>query len=69
MPYADVSSSFSISVWAKPEIAQFGTTGYIFYPSTASSYGSNHALTSIAIGWNGIKLGKPPRHRPQRFLA
>ncbi|OCK88316.1 glycoside hydrolase family 106 protein [Cenococcum geophilum 1.58] len=67
MPYANVSSSFLILVWAKPEIAQFGTTGYLFYPSTASSYGSNHALTSIAMGWNGIKLERPPRRRPQRF--
>ena len=69
MPYANVSSSFSISVWPKPDIAQFGITGYPFYPPTAPSYGSNHALTSIAIGWNEVKLEKPPRRRLQRFLA
>lgn len=57
MPYANVSSSFSILVWARPEIAQF-RTGYLFYSLTALSYGSNHALTSIAMGWNGIELGE-----------
>lgn len=58
-PFSNVSANFTIPFWAKPEIAQVGTTGYVFYPyNPAVAYGSGHAACSIAIGWNGIELGE-----------
>jgi hypothetical protein len=55
-PWLNVSASFTVMFWAKPEIFQVGTTGYVFYPTGASSYGSGHALSSITMGCNGIQL-------------
>lgn len=55
-PWINVSSSFTVSFWAKPETFQFKKTGYIFYPTYDAAYGSNHALTAVALGGNGIQL-------------
>ncbi|KAH3499714.1 hypothetical protein KXW24_001091 [Aspergillus fumigatus] len=55
-PWKNVSSSFTVLFWAKPEIFQFGTRNYVFYPTSASAYGSGHALVAVAMGCNGIQL-------------
>ncbi|GAB7354325.1 hypothetical protein MBLNU459_g4839t1 [Dothideomycetes sp. NU459] len=58
-PYTNVSSSFTVAFWAKPEIAQVGTTGYVFYPyNPSATYGAHHAASAISLGWNGIQLGE-----------
>lgn len=68
-PWANVSTSFTTSFWAKPEIPQFGTTGYLFYPTGAAAYGTDHALSSVAMGNNGIELGEATTAAPVTVLS
>lgn len=62
-PWTNVSASFTVIFWAKPEVAQYGTTGYVFFPSP-TPYGSATASSSIAMGWNGIELGETTSSTP-----
>lgn len=68
-PWVNVSSSFTLQLWAKPETFQFGTTGYIFYPTYNAAYGSNHALTAVALGCNGIQLLEATTSTPATVLS
>ncbi|KAK9414603.1 putative F5/8 type C domain-containing protein [Seiridium unicorne] len=67
--WAGVSSSFTIIFWAKPEVYQFGTTGYVFYPTGAAAYGAKHALSSVAMGCNGIQLLEATTSAPVSVLS
>lgn len=55
MPYSSVSSTFTITFWAKPETFRRGNTGYVYYPPPASTMlGSGHAATGFGLGSNGF---------------
>lgn len=53
--YANISSTFTMSLWAKPEtysVSQY----YIFYPPVSSAYGSGHSAVGLAMGTNGLDV-------------
>ncbi|KAH7231575.1 hypothetical protein B0J15DRAFT_539464 [Fusarium solani] len=66
-PYQNISSSFAVTLWAKPEVAQFGTSNYIFYPT--SSYGNGHASMSLTLGTNGIQIGEATTSSPKTVIG
>ncbi|CZR65587.1 uncharacterized protein PAC_15487 [Phialocephala subalpina] len=55
-PWANVSGTWTLSVWAKPEVAEFGQTGYIFYPPVSSAYGTRHSAAGLYFALNGLEL-------------
>ncbi|WAO87387.1 Hypothetical protein NCS54_00469400 [Fusarium falciforme] len=66
-PHQNISSSFAVTLWAKPEVAQFGTSNYIIYPT--SSYGNGHASMSLSLGTNGIQIGEATTSSPETVIG
>ncbi|KAL6360963.1 hypothetical protein LRP88_04424 [Fusarium phalaenopsidis] len=66
-PHQNISSSFTVTLWAKPEVAQFGTSNYIIYPT--SSYGNGHASMSLSLGTNGIQIGETTTSSPKTIIG
>lgn len=66
-PHQNISSSFTVTLWAKPEVAQFGTSNYIIYPT--SSYGDGHASMSLSLGTNGIQIGEATTSSPKTVIG
>ncbi|KAI8675736.1 hypothetical protein NCS57_00475600 [Fusarium keratoplasticum] len=66
-PHQNISSSFAVTLWAKPEVAQFGTSNYIIYPT--SSYGDGHASMSLSLGTNGIQIGEATTSSPKTVIG
>jgi hypothetical protein len=81
--HKDVTNTFAISVWAKPEInVMLGTQGFmehvkdpwtdyyaIFPPAGEPLYGSGHATCGLAIGRNGAAVWEHARGKPVFALA
>ncbi|OIN60735.1 glycosyl hydrolase [Arsenicibacter rosenii] len=81
--FTDVVNTFTISVWAKPElnimlstqnfmdgIADPWTDFYAIYPASGKElYGANHAASGLAIGRNGVAVWERAGGKPVLVLA
>jgi hypothetical protein len=63
-PWANVSGTWSLSVWAKPEVAEFSKTGYLFYPPVSSAYGAGHSAAGLYFALNGLDLVESSTEQP-----
>ncbi|KAI8722856.1 hypothetical protein NCS52_00430700 [Fusarium sp. LHS14.1] len=66
-PHQNISSSFTVTLWAKPEVAQFGISNYIIYPT--SSYRNGHASMSLSLGIYGIQIGEATTSSPKTVIG
>lgn len=55
-PWANVSGTWTLSTWAKPEVAEYGQTGDLFYPPDANAYGAGHSAAGLYFALNGLEL-------------
>jgi hypothetical protein len=56
VPWANVSGTWTLSTWAKPEVAEFGQTGDLFYPPDTNAYGEGHSAAGLYFALNGLEL-------------
>jgi hypothetical protein len=81
--YKEVSNTFTISLWAKPELNSMLSTGglmegvsqpwtdyYAIYPSSGKElYGEGHATCGLTIGRNGVAVWERSSGKPTFALA
>ncbi|KAH8668561.1 hypothetical protein BX600DRAFT_538536 [Xylariales sp. PMI_506] len=67
-PWANISGTWTLSFWAKPEVAKYGSVGYIIYPPSFSAYGAGHSAAGIYFVLNGLELVEASTSAPT-FVA
>ncbi|KAF8865702.1 hypothetical protein BDZ45DRAFT_418709 [Acephala macrosclerotiorum] len=55
-PWVNVSGTWTITLRAKPEVAGYGSTSYVFYPPVSSAYGKGHSAAGLYFALNGLEL-------------
>lgn len=67
--FDDIQSSFTVSVWLRPDVPAVGGRGYVLYPQNGETlYGKNHAAIGLSVGQNGIKLFEQVKDRSEQVL-
>lgn len=55
--YSNVTNSFTINLWAKPDTFSHGNRSMLFHASEGESvYGQGHAVLAASMGQNGVRL-------------
>jgi hypothetical protein len=51
------------------EVAEFGSTGYVFYPPTSSAYGKGHSAAGIYFALNGLEVVEASTSTPAVLMT
>jgi hypothetical protein len=68
-PYANVSSSFTTSVWAKPAAYLYANEGFVVYPPIFSAYGTGHSAVGIVLGAQQLLVTEASTSTPATIIT
>lgn len=67
--FQNITNTFSVSLWAKPETFAYSGRGYLLFPAEAEKqYEKGHAGIGISMGQNGVKVFERTAGNPKLVL-